>query len=59
LTIVMGKRRGDAAFRKFFDEFLCVKIPRLRATGSTGSTGSTSTGHNGVGHSGAGPSNGR
>jgi hypothetical protein len=29
----MGKRRQDADFRRFFDEFLCVKIPRLRATG--------------------------
>ena len=29
----MGKRRQDADSRRFFDEFLCVKIPRLRATG--------------------------
>jgi hypothetical protein len=29
----MGKRRSDADCRRFFDEFLCVKIPRLRATG--------------------------
>jgi hypothetical protein len=29
----MGKRRQDADFRRFFDEFPCVKIPRLRATG--------------------------
>jgi hypothetical protein len=30
----MGKRRSDADYRRFFDEFLCVKIPRLRATGA-------------------------
>jgi hypothetical protein len=30
---LMGKRRADADGRRFFDEFLCVKIPRLRATG--------------------------
>jgi hypothetical protein len=29
----MPKRRVDADQRRFFDEFLCVKIPRLRATG--------------------------
>jgi hypothetical protein len=29
----MGKRRADADHRRFFDEFECVKIPRLRATG--------------------------
>jgi hypothetical protein len=29
----MGKRRQDADCRRFFDEFLCVKIPRLRAMG--------------------------
>jgi hypothetical protein len=29
----MGKRRSDANQRRFFDEFLCVKIPRLRAMG--------------------------
>ena len=29
----MGKQRQDADFRRFFDEFLCVKIPRLRAMG--------------------------
>ena len=29
----MPKRRTDADCRRFFDEFLCVKIPRLRATG--------------------------
>ena len=29
----MPKRRADADSRRFFDEFLCVKIPRLRATG--------------------------
>ena len=29
----MGKRRSDADHRRFLDEFLCVKIPRLRATG--------------------------
>jgi hypothetical protein len=29
----MGKRRADADQRKFFDQFLCVKIARLRATG--------------------------
>jgi len=29
----MGKRRQDADSRRFFEEFLCVKIPRLRATG--------------------------
>ena len=29
----MGKRRQDADSRRFFDEFMCVKIPRLRATG--------------------------
>ena len=29
----MGKRRSDADHRRFFDEFECVKIPRLRATG--------------------------
>jgi hypothetical protein len=33
LTIVMGKRRQDADHRRFFDEFLCVKISRLRAMG--------------------------
>jgi hypothetical protein len=27
----MGKRRQDADGRRFFDGFLCVKIPRLRA----------------------------
>ena len=30
----MGKRRSDANHRRFLDEFLCVKIPRLRATGA-------------------------
>ena len=30
---LMGKRRADADGRRFFDEFLCVKIPRMRATG--------------------------
>jgi hypothetical protein len=29
----MGKRRSDATGRRFTDEFLCVKISRLRATG--------------------------
>ena len=29
----MGKRRVDADHRRFLDEFECVKIPRLRATG--------------------------
>jgi hypothetical protein len=29
----MPKRRSDADSRRFFDEFLCVKIPRLRAMG--------------------------
>ena len=29
----MPKRRTDADHRRFFDEFECVKIPRLRATG--------------------------
>jgi hypothetical protein len=29
----MPKRRADAAGRRFFDEFECVKIPRLRAMG--------------------------
>jgi hypothetical protein len=29
----MPKRRADADHRRFLDEFLCVKIPRLRATG--------------------------
>ena len=29
----MGKRRQDADSRRFFDEFPCVKISRLRATG--------------------------
>jgi hypothetical protein len=29
----MGKRRDDADHRRFFDEFECVKIPRLRAMG--------------------------
>jgi hypothetical protein len=29
----MSKRRTDADHRRFFDEFECVKIPRLRATG--------------------------
>jgi hypothetical protein len=29
----MPKRRNDAYGRRFFDEFACVKIPRLRATG--------------------------
>jgi hypothetical protein len=29
----MPKRRADADHRRFFDEFLCVKIPRLRAMG--------------------------
>jgi hypothetical protein len=29
----MGKRRADADGCRFFDEFECVKIPRLRATG--------------------------
>jgi hypothetical protein len=29
----MGKRRKDADSRRFFDEFLRVKIPRLRAMG--------------------------
>ena len=29
----MGKRRADADHRRFLDEFECVKIPRLRATG--------------------------
>jgi hypothetical protein len=29
----MGKRRADADHRRFLDEFLCLKIPRLRATG--------------------------
>jgi hypothetical protein len=28
-----GKARQDADFRKVFDESLCAKIPRLRATG--------------------------
>jgi hypothetical protein len=28
-----GQRRSDADHRRFFDEFLCVKIPRLRAMG--------------------------
>jgi hypothetical protein len=32
-AIVMGMRRQDADSRRFFDEFLCVKIPRLRAMG--------------------------
>jgi hypothetical protein len=29
----MGKHCADADHRRFLDEFLCVKIPRLRATG--------------------------
>ena len=29
----MPRRRADADHRRFFDAFLCVKIPRLRATG--------------------------
>ena len=29
----MPKRRTDAGHRRFFDEFECVKIPRLRAMG--------------------------
>jgi hypothetical protein len=29
----MPKRRADADGRRFLDEFACVKIPRLRATG--------------------------
>jgi hypothetical protein len=29
----MGKRRADADGRRFFDQFECVKIPRLRAMG--------------------------
>ena len=29
----MPKRRADADHRRFFDEFECVKIPRLRAMG--------------------------
>jgi hypothetical protein len=29
----VGKRRADADYRRFFDEFECVKIPRLRASG--------------------------
>jgi hypothetical protein len=29
----MGKRRSDADYRRFFDEFPCVKFPRLPATG--------------------------
>jgi hypothetical protein len=29
----MPKRRTDADHRRFFDEFECVKIPRLRAMG--------------------------
>jgi hypothetical protein len=29
----MPKRRSDAGGCRFFDEFLCVKIPRLRAMG--------------------------
>ena len=29
----MPKRRADADHRRFLDEFACVKIPRLRATG--------------------------
>jgi hypothetical protein len=29
----MAKRRADADHRRFFDAFLCVKIPRLRAMG--------------------------
>jgi hypothetical protein len=29
----MPKRRTDADHRRFFDEFECVKIPRLRAIG--------------------------
>jgi hypothetical protein len=29
----MPKRRADADSRRFLDDFLCVKIPRLRATG--------------------------
>jgi hypothetical protein len=29
----MPKRRADADLRRFLDDFLCVKIPRLRATG--------------------------
>ena len=29
----MPKRRTDADYRRFFDEFECVKIPRLRAMG--------------------------
>ena len=33
-SCLMGKRRSDADYRRFFDEFLCVKIPRLRATGA-------------------------
>jgi hypothetical protein len=30
---LMGERRADADYRRFFDEFECVKIPRLRASG--------------------------
>jgi hypothetical protein len=29
----MPRRRADADVRRFFDEFECVKIPRLRAMG--------------------------
>jgi hypothetical protein len=32
-AIAMGKRRQDADSRRFFDEFPCVRISRLRATG--------------------------
>jgi hypothetical protein len=33
LSCLMPKRRADADGRRFLDEFLCVKIPRLRARG--------------------------
>jgi hypothetical protein len=33
LIIVMGKRRADADFRRFFDEFQFVRVSRFRATG--------------------------
>jgi hypothetical protein len=33
LIILMGKRRQDANFRRFFDEFTKLRISRLRATG--------------------------
>jgi hypothetical protein len=31
--IVMGKRRADASSRTFFDQFPCVRVSRLRASG--------------------------